>query len=83
MARLAGLSTAEVQRDRIGLALAYAQKHGVVLVLKGAHTVIATPDGKAYVNITGHPGMGTGGAGDVLTGIISGLLRLCPFPDGL
>jgi NAD(P)H-hydrate epimerase len=74
MARLAGLSTAEVQRDRIGLALAYAKEHGVVLVLKGAHTVIATPDGDAYVNITGHPGMGTGGAGDVLTGIISGLL---------
>ncbi len=74
MARLAGLSTAEVQRDRIGLALAYAQKYGVILVLKGAHTVIATPDGQAYVNTTGHPGMGTGGAGDVLTGIISGLL---------
>lgn len=74
MARLAGLSTAEVQRDRIGLALAYAREHGIVLVLKGAHTVIATPEGEAYVNITGHPGMGTGGAGDVLTGIISGLL---------
>lgn len=74
MARLAGLSTAEVQRDRIGLALDYARKHGVILVLKGAHTVIATPEGQAYVNITGHPGMGTGGAGDVLTGMISGLL---------
>lgn len=74
MARLAGLPTAEVQRDRIGLALDYAREHGVVLVLKGAHTVIATPEGQAYVNVTGHPGMGTGGAGDVLTGIISGLL---------
>lgn len=74
MARLAGVSTAEVQRDRIGLALSYAQEHGVVLVLKGAHTVIATPEGEAYINITGHPGMGTGGAGDVLTGIIAGLL---------
>ncbi|MRN55393.1 NAD(P)H-hydrate dehydratase [Paenibacillus monticola] len=74
MARLAGLSTAEVQHDRIGLALAYAQEHGVILVLKGAHTVIATPEGQAYVNTTGHPGMGTGGAGDVLTGVISGLL---------
>lgn len=74
MARLAGMSTAEVQRDRIGLALDYARKHGVILVLKGAHTVIATPEGQAYINITGHPGMGTGGAGDVLTGMISGLL---------
>ncbi|MHA6532320.1 NAD(P)H-hydrate dehydratase [Paenibacillus sp. BAC0078] len=74
MSRLAGISTAEVQRDRIGLALDYACKHGVTLVLKGAHTVIATPEGEAYVNITGHPGMGTGGAGDVLTGIIAGLL---------
>ncbi|OKP79119.1 bifunctional ADP-dependent (S)-NAD(P)H-hydrate dehydratase/NAD(P)H-hydrate epimerase [Paenibacillus sp. P3E] len=74
MARLARLSTAEVQRDRIGLALTYAREHGVTLVLKGAHTVIATPEGEAYVNITGHPGMGTGGAGDVLTGIIAGLL---------
>lgn len=74
MARLAGLTTAEVQRDRIGLALRYAKEHGVILVLKGAHTVIATPDGQAYVNTTGHPGMGTGGAGDVLTGMISSLL---------
>ncbi|MBT2289990.1 NAD(P)H-hydrate dehydratase [Paenibacillus albidus] len=74
MARLAGVTTAEVQSDRIGLAMAYAQKHGITLVLKGAHTVIAMPGGQAYVNITGHPGMGTGGAGDVLTGIISGLL---------
>lgn len=74
MARLAGLTTAEVQRDRIGLALSYAKTHEVTLVLKGAHTVIATPDGQAYVNTTGHPGMGTGGAGDVLTGMISSLL---------
>lgn len=74
MARLAGMTTAEVQRDRIGLALAYAREHGVILVLKGAHTVVSTPEGQAYINITGHPGMGTGGAGDVLTGMISGLL---------
>ncbi|MDF9840968.1 MULTISPECIES: NAD(P)H-hydrate dehydratase [unclassified Paenibacillus] len=74
MARLAGVSTPEVQRDRIGLAQAYAIKHGVVLVLKGTHTVIASPEGKVYVNTTGHPGMGTGGAGDVLTGMIAGLL---------
>ncbi|HBS46283.1 MAG TPA: bifunctional ADP-dependent NAD(P)H-hydrate dehydratase/NAD(P)H-hydrate epimerase [Paenibacillus sp.] len=74
MARLARITTAEVQRDRISLAMGYAKEHGVTLVLKGAHTVIATPEGQAYVNTTGHPGMGTGGAGDVLTGIISSLL---------
>lgn len=74
MARLARITTAEVQRDRIRLAMGYAKEHGITLVLKGAHTVIATPEGQAYVNTTGHPGMGTGGAGDVLTGIISSLL---------
>ncbi|MFD5022128.1 NAD(P)H-hydrate dehydratase [Paenibacillus sp. NPDC058367] len=74
MARLASITTAEVQRDRISLAMGYAKENGVTLVLKGAHTVIATPEGQAYVNTTGHPGMGTGGAGDVLTGIISSLL---------
>lgn len=74
MARLAGVSTAEVQQDRIGLALQYARENKVILVLKGAHTIVATPDGQAYVNTTGTPAMGTGGAGDVLTGMISGLL---------
>lgn len=74
MARLAGISTAEVQRDRIGLARRYALEHGVTLVLKGARTVIAAEDGRVFVNITGTPGMATGGAGDVLTGIIAGLL---------
>lgn len=74
MARLLGLSTAEVQRDRIAHARLYARTRGVTLVLKGARTVIACPDGTAYVNTTGHAGMATGGAGDVLTGIIAGLL---------
>lgn len=74
MARLAGLSTAEVQRDRIGLARRFAMQHGVTLVLKGARTVVAAPDGRVFVNVTGHPGMATGGSGDVLTGLIAGLL---------
>lgn len=74
MARLAGLSTAEVQRDRLGLAGRFAEQHGVTLVLKGARTVIADPGGRVYVNTTGHPGMATGGSGDVLTGIIASLL---------
>ncbi|CAM4414904.1 MULTISPECIES: NAD(P)H-hydrate dehydratase [Paenibacillus] len=74
MARLAGLATAEVQRDRIGLARRFALQHGVTLVLKGARTVVAAPDGRVFVGVTGHPGMATGGSGDVLTGIIAGLL---------
>ncbi|MFD1775974.1 NAD(P)H-hydrate dehydratase [Paenibacillus rhizophilus] len=74
MARLAGVKTKEVQRDRTGLALSFARERGVTLVLKGAHTVIASPDGRVFVNTTGHPGMATGGAGDCLTGIIAGLL---------
>ncbi len=74
MSRLLGMSTLEVQRDRIGHAARYAREQGVTLVLKGARTVIATPSGEAYINTTGHAGMATGGAGDVLTGIIAGLL---------
>ncbi|AZK45001.1 NAD(P)H-hydrate dehydratase [Paenibacillus lentus] len=74
MARLAGLSTAEVQRDRLGFARRFAEQHGVTLVLKGARTVVADPDGRVFVNTTGHPGMATGGSGDVLTGIIASWL---------
>jgi len=74
MARLADLAAREVQRDRIGLARAYATQHGVTLVLKGARTVTAAPDGDVFVNTSGNPGMATGGAGDVLAGIIAGLL---------
>ncbi|WP_438444545.1 NAD(P)H-hydrate dehydratase [Gorillibacterium sp. sgz5001074] len=74
MARLARTTTAGVQQDRIGLALRFAEQHGVVLVLKGARTVTAGPDGAAYVNATGGPAMATGGSGDVLAGIIASLL---------
>lgn len=74
MARLAGISTPEVQRDRIGIARDFAIQHGITLVLKGARTVIASSEGTVYVNTTGHPGMATGGSGDALTGIIAGLL---------
>lgn len=59
--------------ERHQLQVEWAQKHNVYLVLKGAHTTIATPEGKVYFNSTGNPGMATGGSGDVLTGIIAGL----------
>ncbi len=74
MARLAGLTVPEAQRDRIGLARDYAARHGVTVVLKGARTVVASPDGRAFVNTTGNPGMATGGAGDALAGVIGSLL---------
>ena len=74
MARLAGISTKDVQRDRIETALRYAVRHNVTVALKGAGTVCASPSGIAYVNTTGNPGMATAGAGDVLAGIIGALL---------
>ncbi len=74
MARLTGSSVPAVQRDRIETARRYAARVGVTLVLKGARTVIADPGGDVYVNPTGNAGMATGGAGDVLAGIIASLL---------
>lgn len=75
MARLVdGTSTRSINEDRIGSAVAFAQARRVVLVLKGARTVVAHPDGRAAVCPTGNPGMATAGTGDVLTGMIVGLL---------
>jgi hydroxyethylthiazole kinase-like uncharacterized protein yjeF len=81
MSRLTGKSIAEIQADRIGHARAYATKHGVYLVLKGNRSVIAFPDGAVWINPTGSPSMATGGTGDVLTGMIAGLVA--QFPDQL
>jgi NAD(P)H-hydrate epimerase len=81
MARLASSTVKDVQADRIGCARGFAQERGVYLVLKGNRTVIASPDGRAWINPTGSPAMATGGTGDVLTGMIAGLLA--QFPDQL
>jgi NAD(P)H-hydrate epimerase len=78
MARLTGKTTADVQNDRVGVARAFAMQEEVVLVLKGQRTVIAFPDGAVWVNPTGTPALGTGGSGDVLTGMIAGLLAQFP-----
>ena len=82
MSRLTGKSTADIQNDRVGTARAFATEHKVTLVLKGERTVIAFPDGRVWINPTGTPAMGTGGSGDVLTGLISGFLAQFPkVPD--
>jgi NAD(P)H-hydrate epimerase len=60
--------------ERLQNALDLAQKHNIILILKGAYTAIVSPDGNCWFNSTGNPGMATGGSGDVLTGILTGLL---------
>ena len=74
MARLIGASVEEVQANRIEVASDFATTHRVYVVLKGHRTVIATPEGRVYINPTGNPGMATGGTGDVLTGMIAAWL---------
>lgn len=74
MARLAALSIADIEADRLGIARDFAMRHRVVLVLKGARTVVADPAGHVSINGSGNPGLASGGMGDVLTGLIGGLL---------
>jgi NAD(P)H-hydrate epimerase len=78
MARLAGTTIAAIQANRLEAARSFATKMGVTLVLKGARTLIAHPDGRVAVNTTGNPGMAKGGSGDLLTGMIAGLLAQYP-----
>ncbi|MGS0740275.1 NAD(P)H-hydrate dehydratase [Glaciimonas sp. GG7] len=73
-ARLLGMSTAEIQADRLRAARSMAQRFNAVVVLKGAGSIIARPDGYAVINPTGNPGLATGGSGDVLSGICGALL---------
>lgn len=74
MARLLGTSISEIQADRLGVAARASREWGTVVVLKGARTVIASPEGPLFINPTGNPGLATGGTGDVLTGLIASLL---------
>ena len=78
MARLTGSTTAEVQAHRLSVARDFSRRHGITLVLKGYRTLIASPDGQVWVNPTGNPGMAKGGSGDVLTGVVAGLLAQFP-----
>ncbi len=81
MARLIGESPQAVQTDRVGWARKFAESYNVHLVLKGARTVIAHPDGHVHINPTGNPGMASGGMGDVLTGLISGFISQNHSPE--
>jgi len=74
MARMLGVSNAVVNADRITAVRWLSETTGAYVLLKGARTVVATPDGAVFVNSSGNPGMATPGMGDVLSGIIGGLL---------
>ena len=74
MSRLTGKSVKEVQADRLAIARDFAHQHNATIVLKGDRTVIAFPDGESWINPTGAPSMATGGTGDILTGMISGVV---------
>ena len=78
MSRLTGLSIAEIQANRLQVARNFAREHELIVVLKGHRTLIAAPDGTVWVNPTGNPGMATGGTGDVLTGMVAGLIAQDP-----
>lgn len=74
MARLCGISVSKLESDRISYAKGLAERLGCIIVLKGANTIVASPDGKIAFNTTGNPGMAVGGCGDVLAGITVSLL---------
>lgn len=78
MATLLGISTKEVQADRVNLARRFAAEHGVTLVLKGWRTLVAHRDGTVAVNTTGNPAMAKGGSGDILTGIVAAFVAQHP-----
>ena len=81
MARLTGLDTGYIQMHRLEVAQSFAQEHGVWLVLKGANTIVATPDGRLHMNITDSPALAMAGSGDVLSGIIGAFLAQGMEPD--
>ncbi len=78
MSRLTGMPIKAIQADRLNVARRFAREHQLVLVLKGNNTIVALPDGQAWVNPTGNPGMATGGTGDILTGMVAGIIAQMP-----
>ena len=75
MARLTGKTVSDIRSDRMKTAIDFASEYGVTVLLKGANTVVADKTGRCYVNTTGNPSMARGGSGDVLTGLIAGLIK--------
>lgn len=81
MGRLMGLSAEAVQKDRFNIAAQFAKEWGVILVLKGPHSIISLPEGLLWVNNTGNPGMATSGIGDALTGMIAACIAQGLSPE--
>jgi len=78
MARLAGCTVSDVQKNRLNIARKFAHEHEVMVVLKGYRTLVVRPNGEAWVNTTGNPGMSTGGTGDILIGMVAGMIAQHP-----
>lgn len=78
MSRLTGMTIAEIQANRLDVARKFSSEHELIVVLKGHRTLVASPDGTIWVNPTGNPGMATGGTGDILTGMVAGMLAQHP-----
>lgn len=74
MSRLSGIPIEEIKNNLIKVAKEFSRKFSVIVVLKGASTIVASPEGEVFINVNGNPGMATAGSGDVLTGIITGLI---------
>jgi hydroxyethylthiazole kinase-like uncharacterized protein yjeF len=81
MSRLLGVDTAAVQSDRLAAARKAAAAYDAVVVLKGARTIVAAPDGRAWINLSGNPGLAAGGTGDVLAGMVGSLLAQRYAPE--
>src|SRR6185295_18471327 len=74
MLRLIGADNKTALAGRVAAARDFSTAHKLILVLKGSRSIVASPDGRVFVNATGNPGLGTGGSGDTLTGLIAGFL---------